>query len=172
MTGSNALDSNRKFTNNGTFTETGGTYFRTRGGSTSTMTNAAGANWVVNVAANYPFAYSEDSSSILNFVNAGTLTKQGIGLAYWGSASGETRITNSGSIVIEGGTLQWEGTGNSTYAGTLSIADGATVLFNRGTHSFPTGATLSGDGTLYVTGVAAVTITDSETMPNLSHAAA
>ncbi|MEZ5278748.1 MAG: cadherin-like domain-containing protein [Opitutaceae bacterium] len=168
MTGTNVLEANRKFTNIGDFTQNLGVYFKTRGGSNSTMTNAAGANWNVNAAANYTFAYSEDSSSILNFVNAGTLTKGGVGLVYWGYSQGETRITNTGSIVVAGGNLQFEGNGASTYGGTLDVADGAFAVFNRGTHTFPTGAVISGDGTFYVAGVAAVTITDNETLPRLT----
>ena len=132
------------------------------------MTNAAGANWNVNVAANYNFAYSEDGSSTLNFVNAGTLTKQGSGLVYWGSASGETKITNTGSIVITGGSLQFEGTGTSTHGGTLSMADGTYAIFNRGTHTFPNGANITGNGTFYVTGVSDVTLVANDTLAALT----
>jgi hypothetical protein len=171
MTGTHALDSNRNFTNNGTFTQSGGLYFRTRGGSTSTMTNAAGANWNVNIAANYIFAYSEDGSSVLNFVNEGTVTKSGTALAYIGYSAGDTRVTNSGSIIVSAGNLQFEGNGASTHGGTLSLGDGAFAVFNRGSHSFPSGANIVGNGTFYVTGVASVILAGDDTLAALTVAA-
>ncbi len=155
------MEGGHDFTNNGQYTQSGGAYFYSAGGSQSTVTNAAGGTWNLTVNNNTTYAYN-DSSSAMNFVNAGTFAKvNASGVVYFGTSSGLSNFTNSASMTISGGTLIMNGVGTSTFGGTLALGDTAEIRFDRGTHTFSAGALITGNGVFYVYGSGAnVTLTD------------
>ena len=108
----------------------------------------------------------QNSQTILNtspngafFQNAGTLRK---------SVNGGTGIIsipflNTGSVVVQAGTLQFNGGG--TINGTFSVASSTFLKFNSGNFTYSTPPTISGAGTAQFTGGTLTLATDM--IPNL-----
>jgi hypothetical protein len=72
------LREGRNFHNKGTVTQSGMARVRAdTAGATTTITNAAGAQWTSNMNDGYHIAYPYNATATMDFVNAGTLTKNG-----------------------------------------------------------------------------------------------
>ena len=152
------LDGGRDFTNRGRVIQTGSSYLYATNGN-SDVTNAAAALWDVNNGSGR-FAYQDNSSS-LSFLNSGDLYKNSTtGAVVFGWTGGTSNFTNqaSGRVMVQGGTLEFQGAGSGTHNGELMIAPGAEALITYGTHTFSSGSTISSTGTLNVSTNSTVTI--------------
>jgi hypothetical protein len=160
---------NRSFTNRGMFTLSGNAGFDGRSGSLTTITNAVGATMVSSMPDGQYIIFSNDSSTVTSFVNEGTLTKANlIGTNHIGYYSYVTNFTNTntGTIEVAVGTLQFGGGGSSSYSGTLTLTENSEAYFQAGTHDFQSGATMPDSGTLRV-GAGTVSVAGGLTIPDL-----
>jgi hypothetical protein len=102
------------------------------------ITNLTGATWDLE---NYG-GITQESGTVGTFTNQGTLEKS----AGASDSAITTGFNNSGSVLVQAGTLALKGGGSDS--GGFTIAAGATLAFAGGTHTLDAGASLSGDGTL------------------------
>ncbi|MBP6900354.1 MAG: filamentous hemagglutinin N-terminal domain-containing protein [Burkholderiaceae bacterium] len=139
------LGLNRNWINNGTLNIAGDdfVYLGLPNGGTTTLTNAAGAT--LNLASSYshPLVQYTGSTSIHN---AGTLNQ---------SASGSHTLNpssfhNSGTVNVLAGSLVLSANGSDS--GSYALAAGSTLNLSGGTRTLTAGASLSGPGSLTVSG--------------------
>jgi hypothetical protein len=152
----------------GEMNQSGTSLFQPSGGSSSTITNANGATWNLSVSDNRYHAYS-DSSSTLNFVNEGILSKvNAAGRVNFGITSGTQNFTNAatGELTVSGGEFWFRNRlGAGSFAGTVTIGTTGSLLFNDGNHTFEAGVTITGEGKLKVeSNQATVTLTDPHSL--------
>jgi hypothetical protein len=163
------LTGNRRFINRGDLVQTGSSYLYSSGGSNSSVTNAETGTWDLKPNNGTTFAYN-DNSSTMDFVNAGSLAKTNTtGIVYFGTSGGTSNFTNSpsGTVTVDGGSFQLNGSGSGDHSGAINVVSGAQVIFARGTHAFASGATISDIGDIVVTSAAAVTLSGAKTFESL-----
>ena len=161
------LNGNRAFTNHGEITQQGNALLYPQGGSQSVVTNADDGIWNLNLGNNRNAAYP-DNSSRLDFDNAGVLNKQNNLHTYnMGGSQGTSNFSNTGTINVPSGVLQFDGSGIGSHDGEFVISSGAEVKLNRGTHTFGEDALISDTGTLHIAGVAATSMPNAHTLESL-----
>ncbi|HEY0968116.1 MAG TPA: PEP-CTERM sorting domain-containing protein [Opitutaceae bacterium] len=139
---SNTVDhdfNSRSLVNNGTVNWQAGTL---RTGSDGAVTN--NATW--NDSAGSTFSNPFGGGASFTNSSTGTYNRSGSGQTTF-----STTFTNSGSIVLSAGALEFQGGGSFTSTGTMSAATGTTVYFNSA-FSLSAGAALSGAGTYQLYG--------------------
>ncbi len=126
-------------TNAGTITWTGSYSLQLASGAR--LDNEAGATIDINTSANVSLSGSTGSQ----LINAGTLENSG------GSNTIGVALSNTGLVRAQAGTLSLGGGG--TYdSGEFDAASGGTLLFSGGTNTLAPGASLTGAGTIGVSG--------------------
>jgi hypothetical protein len=128
------LRGGRDFTNYGTVTMNGGGQLvADTADATCDITNTAGGQWTMNLGNNGTMVYPNNQTATVNFVNAGTLTKTSSGRNTLGYNNGTFNLTNTGTIEVDAGTLQMEGTSADLGAsGTVRLTtNGSTVPLVR-----------------------------------------
>ena len=146
ITGDVRLAGGHNLINNGTIDQTGSGSFLVVEDSTSTITNASGAQWTADLSDNRRLAYANGAANVLNLVNDGTLTKSAsANRLQLGWTAGTTNITNNGVIDVLGGSARIEG--NSA---TLSASSTVRLTTNGATKPLIRQGALSIDGTLEV----------------------
>jgi hypothetical protein len=146
---------------------TGGRTLDNAGTATVTSSNFSGGDGVVNNFAGATWEAPVDTGSngwfVQTFNNAGTFRKLGSGSL---AANGD--FTNTGVVVVQGGTLSFFGT--ATSRGQFTLAAGTLLAFTNGRHTLAPGSSVTGAGsvvvgsaTLNVAGTYAITGTTSIT---------
>ena len=132
-----------------------GNLIRLSSNTSSTITNAAGAQWTVDYATDAYCMNLGFSNVTLDFINEGTLTKRGSAKADLGGSTGTFNVTHNGTLEVDEGTLVFGGTSVVLGAsGTVRLtADGTTVPLER-------------TGSLAIGGTLEVLLVDGYTPPN------
>ena len=142
-----ALDGGRLLENAGTFNVTGSAYFLlgynpyTGSVGNGTIENDKGATFDFETASTI---YNETGTNA--FVNAGTLEQT----VFPGTTNIEVTFTNTGTVSVQSGTLEFSGGGTST-AGTFTVASGAALDFGSGTFTL-SGGSYDASGTTEISG--------------------
>ena len=132
-------------TNTGTLTVQGSPYSGAASLSLAADTTMAGSGSTVLTHQDYSYVYGNGHTLT---IGAGH-TLRGVG--YLG-ADGNLNVVNQGAVVAEGGVLRLllgEGRSFNNIAGTVSVADGATLSLDSGSLS---GGTITGQGQAQLTG--------------------
>ncbi|QSA95832.1 hypothetical protein [Methylococcus sp. EFPC2] len=164
VTGSFGLDAGRILTNLGTASWTGGSINLNADAfaGSGSLVNAAGATWRIegnNPATVYANNYgAADSGASAAFSNAGTLIKADSTVSDVTTIS--TQFNNTGTVDVQSGILQLSG--NSNQAGVVTVASGAELGLNGGTHTLSNTSTTV-DGFLRVNG-GTVNLTTAQTV--------
>ncbi len=142
-TGIVSLDNHYVLENAGTFDVTGGAVFylgKNPAGAagSGTIENDAGGTFDFQTASAVYNVYGANA-----FVNAGTLEQT----VTTGTTDIEVPFTNTGTVSVQSGTLEFDGGGSSS-GGTFRVASGATLDFGGGTRFTLSGDAFSGAGTV------------------------
>ncbi|RBP11158.1 hypothetical protein DFR50_11744, partial [Roseiarcus fermentans] len=144
-----ALDGGRVLENAGTFTvNAAGGYGNFYLGYNPYGTPVGGGSIKNDAGATFNFqsaSYVYNNSGTTAFINAGTLTQS----VTTGTTDIQVAFTNTGTVSVQKGTLQFDGGGTST--GGFAVASGATLDFNTGTFTL-SGGSIGGAGAVKVTG--------------------
>ena len=123
------LREGRDFLNKGLVTQSGRARVRTdTAGATTTITNAAGAQWTSLMNDGYSIAWPYNPTATLDFANAGTLTKNGSGVAILGHSNGSFNLTNTGTIEVPTGELRRRKTSIARGPATTNANPGGTPM--------------------------------------------
>ncbi|MCP4040678.1 MAG: hypothetical protein GY731_01825, partial [Gammaproteobacteria bacterium] len=115
--------------------------------SATMFTNAAGAAF--NIDSTFAIPIDVYSASGHVFDNAGTINKSGAATA---TIPNSFAFNNTGTVNVDGGTLQLQGGNPGTDTGAYAIAAPATLTFHDGAYDLSAGAGFSGTGKVLVTG--------------------
>jgi hypothetical protein len=142
---SGTLTLSRTFVNNGTYNFTGSGNLTFTNGTF----NNVGAFVADSASTLQMFGGFSNPAAVNVFNNSGTLTKRGTGLFQSFLSNSIVPVNNSGSVVVEAGTLELRSTGSHT--GSFTVASGARIDFGSNVaatgHTFSPASTLTGTGT-------------------------
>jgi hypothetical protein len=141
------LDGGYVLANGGTFNVTNGAFFQlgynpsTGSNGSGTIQNNSGGTFDFQTASAVDNEFGTNA-----FVNAGTLEQT----VTTGTTDIGVAVTNTGTVSVKTGTLEFSGGGTST-AGKFTVASGATLDFGGGTFTL-SGGSIGGAGTLLLAG--------------------
>lgn len=138
ITGFVSINGNRTLNLSGNSTWTGGTI------STTNATINVGSGATLDTTVNSAISLSGSTPSVFN--NQGNVIKS----AGTGTTSIDAVFNNTGSLKVLAGNVTLSRGGNST--GTIQIASGSSLFLSSGNFGIADGATLTGPGTLQVSG--------------------
>jgi fibronectin-binding autotransporter adhesin len=143
ITGTNVKRLGRIFDNRGSITYSGSLFgFGPITGSVGVFNNLPGASFTAHGDGDITPWYTSSSHA---FNNQGAFIRTGPGVTSIGSVP----FSSSGPVSVQAGTLALLGGGTHTATGDFAVAAGATLELG-GNHTLPTGADITGNGSLHV----------------------
>ncbi len=140
-------------------------YLRGNSSGAATFTNLAGATLIATTGADSADEVVFDGSSATynHLVNAGTFTASSAGD---GRVLLDTAMTfdNTGTVNVDGGTLELQSLTDNGSSGTWQVAAGAILEFSHTAKTFLAGTTITGDGLLRIDSNATADFADATTL--------
>ncbi len=130
----------------------------------ATLNNQVGGTILFSGTNSFPISWVPGSGNIIN--NAGTLRKTSTVDQWLGIGGGYTN--NTGFIILDANTGLLKLQDGGTHTGSFSVASGSTLELDGNTHNLTSASSLTGAGTIRISGATVNVNTDAFNIANLN----